>query len=154
MPLILSYNALKNEFTSDLEDDLANWGPDLFSVNKESSVPIYVQLVDRVHALVTVGTLAAGDRLPSIRSVAEHLRVDYNTVAKAYAELDRAGMIKTARGIGTHVTGKHDRQARQAKLRDTLAAVLGELVELGYTLDEIMSAFQDYLEARRKEEKV
>jgi GntR family transcriptional regulator len=128
---------------------VTDWGPDLFTLDRASSVPIYVQLAERISTLVTVGTLAVGDKLPSIRSVAEALRVDYNTVAKAYTELDRAGIIHTARGIGTHVTGETDEaalaEARRDNLHSTLQAVIGELVELGYTREEIESAFRDSL---------
>ncbi len=133
---------------------MSTWGPDLLVIDKESSVPIYVQIVDRVQALVTVGTLKPGDKLPSIRSVAQHLRVDYNTVAKAYTELDRAGTIKTARGVGTHVTGHMDEQAiqtaRQAKLHTTLTATIEELLELGYAREEIIAAFEACLEGYDK----
>ena len=129
---------------------ITDWGPDLFIVDKDSSVPIYAQIVDRVEALVMSGKLKAGDRLPSIRSVAESTRVDYNTVAKAYAELDRAGVIKTARGVGTHVTGVMDedtlRDTRQTKLRDTLVTTIRNLLELGYALDEIREAFEAALD--------
>lgn len=129
---------------------MKDWGPDIFTIDRESNLPIYVQIVERVEALVAVGALAPGDRLPSIRSVAEHLRVDYNTVAKAYTELDRAGLIKTARGIGTHVTGERDEQAvqesRMARLVSTLRTLIQELVELGYTRDEIEATFRSCLE--------
>jgi GntR family transcriptional regulator len=130
---------------------VTDWGPDLFVIDKSSSVPIYAQIVDRVEALVMSGRIKAGDRLPSIRSVAEATRVDYNTVAKAYAELDRAGVIKTARGVGTHVTGALDAEAlnsaRESKLYDTLAAAIHELVGLGYSIDEIRDAFEAALGA-------
>jgi GntR family transcriptional regulator len=133
---------------------LSTWGPDLLVIDKESSVPIYVQIIDRVQALVTVGTLKPGDKLPSIRSVAQHLRVDYNTVAKAYTELDRAGTIETARGVGTHVTGHMNEQAiqaaRQDKLHTTLTATIEELLELGYNREEIVSAFEACLEEFNK----
>lgn len=136
---------------------MTSWDPDLFAIDKESSLPIYVQIADRVQALVTVGTLKPGDKLPSIRSVAERLRVDYNTVAKAYAELDRGGVIKTARGVGTHVTGQMDEQAiqtaRQTNLHNTLAATLRELLELGYTQDEIISTFETCLAEKNEENK-
>jgi GntR family transcriptional regulator len=134
---------------------LAAHGPDLFAIDKNSSIPIYVQIADRVEALVTVGALAAGDMLPSIRSVAEYLRVDYNTVAKAYTELDRAGVIKTARGVGTHVTGRRDettlRAGRQAKLHDTLSKVVSDLMGLGYSADEIRQAFEASLDVPEEE---
>jgi GntR family transcriptional regulator len=125
---------------------MESWGPDLFTVDKQSSVPIYVQIAERVQALVTVGTLRPGDRLPSIRAVSEHLRVDYNTVARAYTELDRAGLIKTARGVGTHVTDHVDEDAihtaRQAKLHSMLSTTIRALRELGYTRDEIIDEFR------------
>ena len=133
---------------------ITDWGPELFIIDKASSVPIYAQVVDRVEALVMSGKIKAGDRLPSIRSVAEAMRVDYNTVAKAYAELDRAGVIKTARGVGTHVTGVLDEDAlhsaRQSKLYDTLAAAIRDLVGLGYTVDEIRDAFEAALGAQQR----
>ncbi|MBN1309969.1 MAG: GntR family transcriptional regulator [Anaerolineae bacterium] len=128
-----------------------DWGPDIFVIDKGSSVPIYAQIVDRVEALVMSGKIKAGDRLPSIRSVAEATRVDYNTVAKAYAELDRAGVIKTARGVGTHVTGAMDeetlRASRQAKLYDVLEGTIRDLMELGYGEQEIREAFSAVLRA-------
>ena len=135
-----------------------NWGPELFHVDTESSVPIYVQITDRVQMLVTVGTLRPGDKLPSIRSVAQYHRVDYNTVAKAYTELDRTGIIKTARGVGTHVTGGGNAQAvqeaRQVNLDNTLADTVRELLELGYNRVEIASTFKRCLEAISEEEQL
>ncbi len=134
---------------------MTDWGPDLFSVDKDSSLPIYVQIVNRVQMLVKAGALRPGDRLPSIRSVAERLRVDYNTVARAYTELDRAGLIKTARGIGTHVTESMDEEAlqaaRKATLYNTLATAVRELLGLGYTPEEIASAFEEYLHQVNKD---
>jgi GntR family transcriptional regulator len=134
-----------------LVEALTDWGPDFLTVDKDSSIPIYVQIVDRVEALVTVGVMVAGDRLPSIRAVAERLRIDYNTVARAYTELDRAGVIRTARGIGTHVRGALSddelQSARQAKLDETLTKDLHDLMALGFTLDEIRGAFDECLKA-------
>jgi GntR family transcriptional regulator len=128
---------------------VTDWGADFLSVDKDSSVPIYVQLVDQVESMVTVGMLAAGDRLPSIRAVAERLRIDYNTVARAYTELDRAGIIRTARGIGTHVTDSVSEEAlsasRQTKLVETLSKDLRDLMALGFSRDEIRDAFDDCL---------
>ena len=130
---------------------MTDWGADFLSVDKDSSVPIYVQIVDQVESMVTVGMLAAGDRLPSIRAVAEQLRIDYNTVARAYTELDRAGIIKTARGIGTHVTETLTEEAlsasRQSKLVETLSNQLRDLAALGFTAEEIRAAFEECLKS-------
>lgn len=132
---------------------MADWSADFLTVDKDSSVPIYVQIVDQVEGMVSVGMLAAGDRLPSIRAVAEHLRIDYNTVARAYTELDRAGIIKTARGIGTHVTDALSDAAlassRQAKLVETLVKDLHDLIALGFSPEEIRSAFDECLKSIR-----
>lgn len=130
---------------------MADWGPDFLILNKDSSIPIYVQIVDQVETMISVGMLAAGDRLPSIRAVAEHLRIDYNTVARAYTELDRAGIIRTARGIGTHVTEALSDEAlrlsRQSKLVETLSNNLHELIALGFSPDEIREAFEECLKS-------
>jgi GntR family transcriptional regulator len=132
---------------------VTDWGADFLSVDKDSSIPIYVQIVDQVESMVTVGMLAAGDRLPSIRAVAERLRIDYNTVARAYTELDRAGIIKTARGIGTHVTDALSKEAlhasRQSKLVETLSKDLRDLMALGFAPDEIRVAFEECLKSVR-----
>jgi GntR family transcriptional regulator len=130
---------------------LTDWRADFLNVDKDSSIPIYVQIVDQVQSLVHVGLLAAGDRLPSIRAVAEYLRIDYNTVARAYTELDRAGIIKTARGVGTHVTEALSDEAlqssRQSKLVETLSKDLRDLMALGFGRDEIRSAFEECLKS-------
>lgn len=77
-----------------------------FHVDPASAVPIYHQLVDQVRAAIAGGILAEGDQLPSVRDVAVDATVNPNTVAKAYTELERAGVIATLRGRGTFVAGR------------------------------------------------
>jgi GntR family transcriptional regulator len=136
---------------------VTSWGPDVLKIDKTSSVPIYAQLVDRIEAMVSAGVLASGDMLPSIRSVAEYLRIDYNTVARAYTELDRAGVIHTARGVGTRVTGHVDahalERARQAKLTSTVEACVQELAALGYAWEEINKAIETALSGLQGKER-
>ena len=72
-------------------------------LNFKSGKPVYLQLVDQVRSAVAAGTLQAGDPLPSIRPLAEDLRVNRNTVAKAYAELEQQGVIETLAGKGCFV---------------------------------------------------
>ena len=69
-------------------------------INYRSGKPVYLQVVDQVKAAVASGTLRAGDPLPGIRPLAESLRVNRNTVAKAYGELENQGVIQTAAGKG------------------------------------------------------
>jgi GntR family transcriptional regulator len=72
-------------------------------LNFNSGKPVYLQVVDQVKAAAAAGALHAGDALPSIRPLAEELRVNRNTIAKAYAELERQGIIETLAGKGCFV---------------------------------------------------
>ena len=78
-----------------------------FQLTFKSGVPVYRQLVEQVRTAVASGTLQAGDALPSIRPLAEELRVNRNTIAKAYAELESLGVIETAAGKGSFVRAGH-----------------------------------------------
>jgi GntR family transcriptional regulator len=74
-----------------------------FQLNFKSGKPVYLQLVDQVKAAMASGSLQPGDSLPSIRPLAEDLRVNRNTVAKAYAELENQHVIETIAGKGCFV---------------------------------------------------
>ena len=74
-----------------------------FQLNFKSGKPVYLQLVDQVKTAAASGRDAAGEPLPSIRPLAEELRVNRNTVAKAYAELESQGVIETIAGKGCFV---------------------------------------------------
>ena len=76
-----------------------------FQLNYKSGKPVYLQLVDQVKAAVASGAAQAGDSLPSIRPLAEDLRVNRNTIAKAYAELESQGVIETSAGKGCFISG-------------------------------------------------
>ena len=75
----------------------------LFHIDFKSGKPVYLQLVDQVRAAAASGALRPGEALPSIRPLAEELRVNRNTVAKAYTELESQGVIETAAGKGCFV---------------------------------------------------
>lgn len=77
----------------------------VFRLDPASGVPTYLQLVDQVRRAALLGYLCEGDRLPTVREVAAALVVNPNTVAKAYRELDRAGLVSARAGQGTFVTG-------------------------------------------------
>ena len=72
----------------------------LFKVDFKSGKPVYLQLVDQIRLAAAAGTLRTGEPLPSIRPLAEELRVNRNTIAKAYAELESQGVIETIPGKG------------------------------------------------------
>ncbi len=79
----------------------------LFQVNFKSGKPVYLQLVDQIQAAAASGALAPGEALPSIRPLAEELRVNRNTVAKAYTELESQGVIETLPGKGCFLKENH-----------------------------------------------
>jgi GntR family transcriptional regulator len=78
-----------------------------FQLSFKSGKPVYLQIVDQVKVAAASGALVSGDPLPSIRPLAEELRVNRNTVAKAYAELESQGVIETRAGKGCFVRANH-----------------------------------------------
>lgn len=96
--------------------------------------------------MIAAGQLRPGDQLPTIRQLATDLRVNYNTVAHAYTELDREGVISTQRGRGTFVAELPDEEEmnnlRERKLRSIIRSSLTEARRLGYNRDEVASAFK------------
>ena len=118
-----------------------------FNIDQESSVPIYVQIEDSIHSLIAAGQIQPGEQLPTIRELAAQIRVNLNTVARAYLELDREGVISTQRGKGTFVTGVPDKEQierkRQKLLHSIINSALEEAKNLGYSPSEIKKAFQE-----------
>jgi GntR family transcriptional regulator len=118
-------------------------------IDLESKVPIYVQIEDQVRALIAAGQLRPGEQLPTIRELAADLRVNYNTIARAYLELDRDGVISTQRGRGTFVAGVPDERQMAHKRRRKLHAIVQSALEeahmLGYEAGEIADAFEEEL---------
>ena len=95
----------------------------LFQLNFKSGKAVYLQLVDQVKAAAAAGMLQPGAALPGIRPLAEELRVNRNTVAKAYAELENQGVIETIAGKGCFVRANHSpfkKEVRRKLLAETL----------------------------------
>lgn len=117
----------------------------------QSKVPIYTQIVEQVQARVTDGTLKPGDQLPTVREVAADLRVNFNTVARAYRLLHEAGIISTQQGRGTYVLEQQKialpEAERAARLRELLAGWLAELARRGYQPDEVSGAWTEVFTA-------
>ena len=72
------------------------------TIDPDSRVPIYVQIEDSIHSLIAAGQIQPGEQLPTIRELAADIRVNLNTVARAYFELDKEGVISTQRGKGLY----------------------------------------------------
>ncbi|MGH3881550.1 MAG: GntR family transcriptional regulator [Actinophytocola sp.] len=111
----------------------------VFRLDPSSGVPTYLQLVDQVRRAVLLGYLCDGDRLPTVREVAATLVVNPNTVAKAYRELDHAGLTSARAGQGTFVTGSIGEvpTATYAQLSRRLRGWLNTAREAGLTSEQV-----------------
>src|SRR3954454_7660631 len=114
----------------------------LVSIDTKDRTPIYAQLDRGLRAAIATGRVAAGEQLPTVRQLAVDLRINANTVAKVYSELERAGVLESRRGVGTFVrvtdvpaisTRDHARQL--AVLTDRF---LAEASSLGFTADDVL----------------
>ncbi|HLN61565.1 MAG TPA: GntR family transcriptional regulator [Symbiobacteriaceae bacterium] len=92
-------------------------------IDPSSGTPIYRQIVDQVRQAVASGVLRPGDRLPSVREMAVELAVNPNTIAKAYQELERDGVIDTPRGRGSYVADREHSLSDEERLRQFGEAV-------------------------------
>jgi GntR family transcriptional regulator len=106
-----------------------------------NGVPIYLQIVNQVRYLVASGRLAPGEELPPIRTLAERLLINPNTVARAYRELEVAGMVTKRRTAGTYVSESAAMLGRRERLEivtTRVDALLAEARQLGVGLDELI----------------
>ncbi len=118
-------------------------------VDFRSHVPIYLQILSQIKGHVAAGRLQPGDQLPTVRQMAADLRVNFNTVARAYRILDEAGLISTQQGRGTYVVGPEDRKQmeglRRASLRALARAFLADAARMGLGPDEIEAMIEKLL---------
>jgi GntR family transcriptional regulator len=114
-------------------------------VDPHGKVPIYVQLVEGVRYAIEVGTLREGERLPTVRALAEELTVAPNTVVKAYNELQREGWIQSRPGAGTTVAQGVDATTQKRKIEalyERLASLVRDAVGLDVTEDDLWERFE------------
>jgi GntR family transcriptional regulator len=126
---------------------------DRFHINTDDPTPIYAQLERAIRFAIATEKLRVGEQLPTVRQLAVDLKINANTVAKAYAELERAGILETQRGVGTFVRARQDgtlkramRHSRERELRAFADRILAEAHELGFSLDEVV----DHLTSKRQ----
>jgi len=109
-------------------------------ISTSDGVPIYLQIVNQVKYLVASGRLAAGDELPPIRVLAEQLVVNPNTVARAYRELEAAGVVEKRRTAGTYVSDQASPLARRERMKiltERVDALLAEARQMDVPLEEV-----------------
>src|SRR5215467_11780020 len=113
-----------------------------------ASTPIYRQIIDQVRLAAATGEVPAGEPMPSVRSLADQLRINFNTVAKAYAELVRDGVLESLPAKGFFVADKrqvYSRPERLRRLRQAVDAFIHEAVFLDFSSDEIRQAVEEKL---------
>src|ERR1700759_5566755 len=112
----------------------------MFTLNADDPTPLYAQLERAIRASIATGRLQVGDQLPTVRQLAVNLRVNANTVAKVYSELERAGVLETRRGVGTFIRGASGRGPAAPDGERSLAALadrfLADAAALGFSPDE------------------
>lgn len=117
----------------------------LIHISTTDGVPIYLQVVNQVKYLVASGRLSAGDELPPIRVLAEKLIVNPNTIARAYRELEQAGIVEKRRTAGTYVTDQGSPLARRERVKiltERIDALVAEANQMSIPLDEVLRLVQ------------
>jgi GntR family transcriptional regulator len=127
----------------------------MFAIDHSDPLPIYAQLDRAIRLAVATGKLRRGDQLPTVRQLAVDLRINANTVAKVYAELERSGVVQTHRGVGTfinHVGNEavslSDRQRQLMALADEFLTKSGVL---GFTQQEALEVINTRSRQRKRE---
>jgi GntR family transcriptional regulator len=116
---------------------------DKIALDFRSPDPIYLQIARQVEQLVTKGVLKLGDQLPTVRELATELRINFNTVGRAYHVLDETRLISTQRGRGTYIweqpTEETMKQLKKKSLEDLARNYLNETNQLGCSLDDALA---------------
>jgi GntR family transcriptional regulator len=114
-------------------------------IDPDSAVPIYLQIVHSIKHQVATGRLKPGEQLPTVRELATSLRINPNTVARAYDQLDSDTVITTQQGRGTYVrehpNEAHLTQIRQEQLKALMEGIISKALSMGYTTQEVRAAF-------------
>jgi GntR family transcriptional regulator len=129
-----------------------------FSLDADTDAPIYRQIIRQIEYAILSGRALPGDKLPTIRSLAVELRINPNTIAKAYGELEIRGVLATQVGRGTYVSDQapllgeamnaEDGLAR--KIREVLGRFVQDMQDLGVEGGALISAMQNYIEGKER----
>lgn len=121
-----------------------------FELDFRSGIPIYIQVEEHIRQSVLRGELKPGDQLPTVRSLALELRVNFNTIARAYRQLDEDGIISTQQGRGTYILAlpppEVAEELRRRSLRSLVYHHLLDASRLGAAPDEILNILQEQVD--------
>ena len=119
-----------------------------------SGLPIYTQIVNQIQSQLANAILKPGDQLPTVRALAQELRVNFNTVARAYRILDEVRIISTQQGRGTYITEKPPPEVSEKLRHESLQALtqrfIAEAIRLGFSEREVSQMVRDSLKAKKE----
>ena len=123
-----------------------------FTIDPKSVVPFYRQIIDQVQFAIAGGRLGCGDQLPTVRQLAVELKINPNTVARAYQELEIKGVVSTQMGTGTFI-GDEKVEISEVERKRMLDQICTELLSrasaYGFTLEEVIEALSERAEESR-----
>ncbi len=128
----------------------------LLQINFKAGKPVYLQLVDQIKAAAAAGTVRAGELLPSIRPLAEELRVNRNTIAKVYSELESQGVIETIPGKGSFVRSNNSplkKEVRRRLLVEEIDQAIVQAHHLQVPRTEVLELVRERFEALEQKQR-
>jgi len=128
--------------------------PLLFQLESASPIPMYLQIVEQVRHAIASGAARAGDELPSVRALASEHLINPNTVARAYLELEREGLLSKRRGAGTYVSDSAAALSQRHRLR-VVGALLDEALaaaaEFGLTSQQVDALWEKHFQSKKEQ---
>lgn len=125
------------------------------AVDAKDAMPLHAQLERSIRVAIASGRLRPGDQLPTVRQLAVALRINANTVARVYSNLERAGTLETRRGVGTFIAeagaSRRNQQARAADLRAIAVRALADASVRGFTAAELRRELQSIAKEHRRD---
>ena len=122
------------------------------SVEFEGNIPIYIQIMDMIKRDIITKKIKEGDKLPSVREMADNLKVNPNTIQRVYQELEREGVTFTQRGMGTFITKdkKVILSLKSEMAKEVVISFIDGMESLGFNEEEIIDIIADYMKRREK----
>jgi GntR family transcriptional regulator len=121
----------------------------MFDINPSDAAPIWQQIEEGMRRMIALGALSPGDAVPSVRDLARKLRVNPNTVARAYQRLTDRGVFSVRRGDGTYVAEEpvqEKKAERSEKLREAATRYAGAAISAGASVDEAAAELEESFE--------
>jgi len=117
-----------------------------FVLNPKTGIPFYRQIIDQIRYGIAAGNLSTGEQLPTVRALAVELKVNLNTVAKAYKELEIQSILETQQGTGTFISGTESNlfdSERKQKLQSIIREFTTIIYSYGFSIDELIDELKN-----------